>query len=975
MGSWVIYTYWNADSVISVLNAIAAIMGGSDYVGLLKTFVLLGMLLAAGYGLLKFTAAPLLTYFAWVALSFYVLFAPKITVDVVDVKTGTTNAVANVPFGVGASYAMFSHIGKYLTDTFEMSFQPVDSLRFGKTGLAFGARAYKDLTSTGFHSPKLGQAFTSFTGSCINPELLDSSDKYSEVLRSENIWGTILQVGWLNPARVVSIPVNEIATVDTYMSCPTAALELDKWSKADASSSLSVIAQKLYPDKGAASADWTYANAMIAQSLADVDGYFLQISRNAIDNIRQSVAINAFDDATSSLAQARGDASAMQSKVAATIAMAQSQSAYRTMAAIGEQALPKFRNIIEVLIIAVAPIVFLSILLAGEKGFLVFKTYAMTMMWVQLWAPLYAVVNFLMLDGMANRLQATLLSARSQTLLNQALLHLTAFEEQSLAGILVMAVPAVAFALLKGGEVAMGNVMGSMSSSLSRHAESAGALAGAGNTTLGTTSIGTSSMNNMSSNKWDDTGNYATSAWNQSSGGVRAGFGGGNVWSSSQGSNSDLGAFSVSVGQMASTAASHARSAASSRTTDAMQQIGKGFSALFNATSSSSNSLANMQSLSSNATSSQAGGWNSSATTSFGSSLDWGRQQGLTAAETASLTLAGSLGTAGIAKAIGALSGSEGASDAIKGLGKTLSAGVDASTGGKAQLSDVNSAAQRASQSQDWKEGYARLSTSQLTSSAGHGSTGSSTQTSAVTAAANQITQANASASSSFAQMQRAESIQSQASSSNAGIQRNLANEIVGSMGTKAAGELFRSGADSVKAEQAIQSAVKAMIDPSGNLQAVSSGQGGPSRESVSEQTASLKADAQSHIDDAHQSAGGPALSSNQQNLVGIASSGSSSKVRSTSMPIPSPTTTHVNTGVVLTASGVVASVVGQISGAGVKVGDGAQTAQDSVTNQSRSISAKLDDPSVMGEAAMAALPRAVTKPSQNQPADYRNAP
>ena len=101
-----IYAYGNVDTLTGVFNAIAAIMGGDDYFGLIKTVAVTGVLVAAFAGL--FTPGR---FHGWgwligVMFLYYALFFPKADVVIVD-KLGsqTPVVVGNVPIGV----AFFGH--------------------------------------------------------------------------------------------------------------------------------------------------------------------------------------------------------------------------------------------------------------------------------------------------------------------------------------------------------------------------------------------------------------------------------------------------------------------------------------------------------------------------------------------------------------------------------------------------------------------------------------------------------------------------------------------------------------------------------------------------------------------------------------------------------------------------------------------------------------------------------------------------
>ncbi len=97
---------FNVDTLTGVFNAIAAIMGGADYFGLIKAIAITGVLVAAFAGLFtpgKFHGWGWLMGFL---LVYYALFLPKSTVVIVD-KLGSQPpvAVGNVPIGV----AFFGH--------------------------------------------------------------------------------------------------------------------------------------------------------------------------------------------------------------------------------------------------------------------------------------------------------------------------------------------------------------------------------------------------------------------------------------------------------------------------------------------------------------------------------------------------------------------------------------------------------------------------------------------------------------------------------------------------------------------------------------------------------------------------------------------------------------------------------------------------------------------------------------------------
>ena len=60
------------------------------------------------------------------------------------------------------------------------------------------------------------------------------------------------------------------------------------------------------------------------------------------------------------------------------------------------QALPVFRNVIEAVTYALFPLLVLLLLLtSGREMMIAFKGYAAILIWIQLWPPLYAVLNYM----------------------------------------------------------------------------------------------------------------------------------------------------------------------------------------------------------------------------------------------------------------------------------------------------------------------------------------------------------------------------------------------------------------------------------------------------------------------------------------------------------------------------------------------------------------------------------------------------
>src|SRR6185295_16141575 len=115
----------------------------------------------------------------------------------------------------------------------------------------------------------------------------------------------------------------------------------------------------------------------------------------AADLLRQNIMINLVQDTSGIVGQKINDPAAVMLATARANATASINSSYMTMGKVAEQALPLIRNVIEAVIYAVFPFVFLLFLLAQGRGLgMAIKSFVLSLVWIQLWPPLYAILNY-----------------------------------------------------------------------------------------------------------------------------------------------------------------------------------------------------------------------------------------------------------------------------------------------------------------------------------------------------------------------------------------------------------------------------------------------------------------------------------------------------------------------------------------------------------------------------------------------------
>ena len=457
-----IYAYGNVDTLTGVFNAIAAIMGGADYFGLIKTVAVTGVLVAAFAGLFspgKFHGWSWLIGFL---LLYYALFLPKADVVVVD-KLGSQPpaVISNVPIGVAFFGHYTSKVGYVMTRFFETTFQVIPApsaqlpaeLAYQKNGVLFGNRLIQASRAANVADPQLRTDMIAFVYNCTLYDLQDGTIDPAAFSQSIDIWALM---GTPNPARFSTFgnPVQ----VET---CPNVYTYLASRLPAEVARARAVLAFQLNP-----SLDPTASMGVIDGQIEQAY-YKTKIATAALgaaDLLRQNIMINLVQDTSSIIGQKLNDPASLMIATARANATASTNVSFMTMGKVAEQALPLVRNVIEAIVYAVFPFVFLLFLLAQGRGLgLALKSFVLSLVWIQLWPPLYAILNYVATLASAKNLEAAArMGAATQGLALETAssIYHGAISDQAVAGYMVISIPIIATAIIKGGEVAFQAVTG-----------------------------------------------------------------------------------------------------------------------------------------------------------------------------------------------------------------------------------------------------------------------------------------------------------------------------------------------------------------------------------------------------------------------------------------------------------------------------------------------------------------------------------
>jgi conjugal transfer mating pair stabilization protein TraG len=450
-----VYAYWNVAELEAMFNAVAAIMGSGDYLGLLRTMAIVGVIVVVIATLSgRERLDGMWKWLFFLAIFQALLLVPKVTVTIVD-RTGNEppRAVANVPIGLGAFAHAMSKVGDWLTGAFETVFSLPDDVRFRKNGTLFGHRVLAERLAVKSGNPILTSNLLEFYRECVAPDVATGYIRMKEdIIEVNNVWASLN--GKTNPARLVTVrDISDPMLLNT-IGCDVAYQSLSTQLTAESNRQLTLLGSRLYPKMSQAD-----AGAAIVASLATSTNYLLGVAASAQDAVKQAIVANFMIDAQYLLPAQLGDAASAQTNLAMAQSLRSTSDSYKLMARIAESTMPKVRNAIELVQYAIFPVFLLFVVISGHQAGAIIKSYATSLFWIQLWAPLYAVMNFII--TMYSRSHYTNGSAGGGLAIEQmSFLNTAIISDQAIAGMLVISIPAIAAAIVKGGEVGLQAVAG-----------------------------------------------------------------------------------------------------------------------------------------------------------------------------------------------------------------------------------------------------------------------------------------------------------------------------------------------------------------------------------------------------------------------------------------------------------------------------------------------------------------------------------
>ncbi|ENY0190347.1 conjugal transfer protein TraG N-terminal domain-containing protein [Neisseria gonorrhoeae] len=499
----------NGEAVRAVFNGVATISGSTMMGGAMQAAALFGFLVTLAVAVFKLDLKDNFSYLFVVLFCWMGMMVPKTTVLITESGgygyTGRQYTVGNVPVGLAYMGYFVSSFGQSITRKAEQVNHLPDDLNYSRTGMLFGTRLMENIREARIPDAQLTQDWALFMHQCSFFDMnLYHFYNVQDLAQSADILATLThtnQALFTNVSQIASRRGNMLQYngKSKTMTCNEAAKELKDRTRFYSKNYLpGYIADRVFAGLGTNSAGINRVNALVTLGNSSFQ-YLLDNARfDTLKNIEQAAMVEIIRQAGIINGQRNRNPAAVQQAFAQVQARNQYIAAQKTGSSMASWNLPLIRSAAEAILIGLFPFVMILAMLGGIMAFRLLSFYMMSMLWIQLWAPVASIINMIMTMN-AKRLFSVEAANGVITPGTGDTLLMAAADAQAAAGAAMWLIPVIAGALAMGGRSLMNGMMG-MTSSAKSTGEAAGSQVGSGNYSAGNMNYNNSNANKHSLN-------------------------------------------------------------------------------------------------------------------------------------------------------------------------------------------------------------------------------------------------------------------------------------------------------------------------------------------------------------------------------------------------------------------------------------------------------------------------------------------
>ncbi|HEY4832888.1 MAG TPA: conjugal transfer protein TraG N-terminal domain-containing protein, partial [Waddliaceae bacterium] len=363
-----VVTYGGGEILNNIFNAIAMLMN-SRHGGFIQPLMIItisiGTLWAVSKAFFTSSSQAFLGQFILPLIAIVGIFmVPTASVHIEDILKGRFYKVDHVPFLVAKFAELSSSIGYHITKAVEKTMHVPDDTSYNSTGMIFGADTAMDIARYKISNADLEKNLRTFCRQCILYDLHLGRYSVDALKKTTDLWKFLGD----NTSKVNMIKYTPIGkekpnqkTQSEYLSCKDAIKKMTPYFEEE----------KRY-----------YGQLDVCKNLGLTFQALTGMQKNAEELIGQQLMMNLLTDEYSgnNFAKAR--------------AYIQQRNTYQVLGSLASSSLVTLRAVIEALVYAAFIFVLpLSVLPGGVKFI---TTWIGLVLWIQLWPPFYAILNYIM---------------------------------------------------------------------------------------------------------------------------------------------------------------------------------------------------------------------------------------------------------------------------------------------------------------------------------------------------------------------------------------------------------------------------------------------------------------------------------------------------------------------------------------------------------------------------------------------------
>ena len=500
-----IVVYGGGEIYRDVLNGVVQLTASSALNSVITVFLLCGLLGLLFKVAFSFQVGELLKWLIVVVIIYGVLWLPRTSVHVTDrFNSGLAGAdIANVPVSIATIASISTEIGDTAIKGTELVFGNPAGLSYSTSGMIYGAKIFSSLPSIAFITPGMAQNVNNYLQQCAFQQINTQQITQDTIMYSTQLWADLSA----NPPANGNTFYTALTSGATgsLISCATAATDISadfanetKNQKPSLQGLLqSVLSTQLKPGSP------YLPSSDLDATIPNLTQAAMGTSYSSDQILQQALMIQALHTAVA----AYGGQTSLASSISEAQGQRQETSLAQSVGSAAQTTIPILQCLFTVLFIGMFPVLFPGFLIPSA-GVGLLKNYISSFVFLQLWGPMYVILNQIFLYATDVSIGASSLvgngvsavtSGSGLTYANFAVTCASAIKISNTAGMMMASIPVIAGMLTKGLMDTGGQAVDAFGAAR-RGAEARSEIQSTGNLSLDNVSLRNTNADNASYN-------------------------------------------------------------------------------------------------------------------------------------------------------------------------------------------------------------------------------------------------------------------------------------------------------------------------------------------------------------------------------------------------------------------------------------------------------------------------------------------